>query len=214
MHKYWITFKGSLLLFCFFISKSWALAPDHLHLRSTGESALANSLAVFYRISQADGFMGVRGDLGLQFAHQLKLNSLKRASVLAHVQNESLLVAYSQMTQNIFGYPARWTFGLDLNKPFSYLVEGQLYYPLGKFEPYISARIQNTGYSPAGEDAALFVSGAHSRFWILNGALGAGYELHPELRLAASVTLRTAIGSTEFVDKGVFHFSMQWLWGN
>lgn len=209
-----IKFSGlcrALLGGCLLAGNAWALPVDNLHWRALGSTEAPWGLGVFYHLSPADGGLGVRGDLGLQVSHAF--GASKNAAALVHVQDDSILLAFSHMTKPILASPARWTLGVDLRAPFTYLAEGQVFFPLGKFEPYVTFRMQSTGFAAEGGDGVLYETGASARFWVALAGLGASYALHPDLRLAASYTYRTAFGETSFRDAGVFHLSMQWLWG-
>lgn len=208
--KKFLNFSGFALLLS---ANVWALPADDFQQRSTNASMAPWGAGVFYHLAQTKGGLGLRTDLGFQLSGALSQD--RSSAAVLHVQSDSIVVGYSQMTTPIFeSVPLRWTLGVDLNSPFSYLGEGQLFFPMGNFEPYIGARLQYTGFSVEGSDASLYEAGASARFWLASASLGAGYSLHPDLRIAASLVYRNAFGSTKFRDAGVFHFSLHWLWGD
>jgi hypothetical protein len=197
-----MTFSASTVL---------AVPSDHLHLRLGVPGTSPWGAGAFYHFEPVTEGLGLRADLGFQLSKFI--NQSQSSAIVAHVQSDSILLAYSQAFGKLMASPLRWTVGVDLNSPFSYLGEAQIFFPFDRFEPFVSFRLQSTGFSVEGGDGALFKTGSASRFWLASAALGAGYALHPDLRLASTFTYRKAFGASEFKNAGAFHLSMQWLWG-
>lgn len=211
MQKLWrlclVVWVGALVL----MAKAHALPADNFHLRLGEPEDSPWGAAAFYQLAKSDGGVGLRADLGMQLSYFI--GPAKAAAALIHVQHDSAVIAYAAEVGTILASPIRVLAGVDVRSPMSYLGEGQIFFPLGAFEPFITLRMQSTGFSVTGGDGYLYKTGSSQRFWSASGALGAGYALHPDLRVAASYTYRTAFGATEFRDASVFHLSVQWLWG-
>ncbi len=204
--------KFLTVLFSFgFVTVTLALPADNLHLRKGGVGESPWGAGAFYHFAPVEGGLGIRADLGFQVSHYFG-NELDSA-FLVHAQSDSFLVAYSQAWGQLFSSPIRWTLGVDMNSPFSYFGESQIFFPLGDFEPFVTFRVQSTGFSVEGGDGTLFETGAAARFWLGSASLGAAYALHPDLRIASSFTYRATLGDSKLKDPGMFHLSIHWLWG-